>query len=217
VTEELPAQLFARVDETPDADFYTEPRLVAHIDPETIAALTDFYEEFVPPGADVLDLMSSWISHLPTHITYGRVAGLGMNIEELAANPRLSEYCVHDLNNQPDLPFEPDSFDAALITVSIQYLIRPVEVLRSVANVLRPGGRICIAVSHRMFPTKAILAFRQLEAAEKIRLVATYLQSSGYEKVDFIDRSPPVGDPLWLLVADVTDVAEKYPRVDFST
>lgn len=206
--------MFARVDETPDADFYTEPRLVAHIDPETIAALTDFYEEFVPPGADVLDLMSSWISHLPTHITYGRVAGLGMNTEELAANPRLSEYCVHDLNNQPDLPFEPDSFDAALITVSIQYLIRPVEVLRSVANVLRPGGRICIAVSHRMFPTKAILAFRQLEAAEKIRLVATYLQSSGYEKVDFIDRSPSVGDPLWLLVADV---ASKYPRVDFST
>lgn len=214
MTEELPAQLFARVDETPDADFYTEPRLVAHIDPETIAALTDFYEEFVPPGADVLDLMSSWISHLPTHITYGRVAGLGMNTEELAANPRLSEYCVHDLNNQPDLPFEPDSFDAALIAVSIQYLIRPVEVLRSVANVLRPGGRICIAVSHRMFSTKAILAFRQLEAAEKIRLVATYLQSSGYEKVDFIDRSPSVGDPLWLLVADV---ASKYPRVDFST
>ncbi|MCZ6853640.1 MAG: methyltransferase domain-containing protein [Gammaproteobacteria bacterium] len=203
MTEEIPAQFFARVDEAPDADFYTEPRLVAHIDPETIAALTAFYEEFVPPGADVLDLMSSWISHLPTLVSYGRVAGLGMNTEELAANPQLSEYCVHDLNVQPNLPYESNSFDTALIAVSIQYLIRPVQVLRSVANVLRPGGRICIAISHRVFPTKAILAFRQLEASEKVQLVATYLQSSGYEKVDFIDRSPPQADPLWLLVANV--------------
>ena len=202
---ELPAQLFGRVDESPDADFYTEPRLVAHIDPKTIAALTGFYEEFVPPGADVLDLMSSWISHLPTGVCYGRVAGLGMNAEELTRNAQLSEHCVHDLNVRPELPFGTDSFDRALIAVSIQYLIKPVEVLRSVASVLRPGGRICIAMSHRMFPTKAILAFHQLNASERVRLVQTYLKSSGYEEVSFIDRSPQNADPLWLVVADVPE------------
>ena len=203
MSEELPARLFSRVDENPDADFYLEPRLVAHIDPETIVALTGFYGDFIPAGADVLDLMSSWISHLPTGVTYGTVAGLGMNVEELATNPQLSEHCVHDLNMMPDLPFATDSFDRALIAVSIQYLIQPVEVLRSVANVLRPGGRICIAMSHRMFPTKAILAFHQLDASNRVRLVTTYLKNSGYEAVDFIDRSPQHADPLWLLVADV--------------
>ena len=200
VSEELPAQLFGRVDESPDADFYLEARLVAHIDPETITALTDFYEQFIPAGADVLDLMSSWISHLPTGTTYGRVAGLGMNAEELAANPQLTEHCVHDLNEDPNLPFSANSFDRALIAVSIQYLIRPVEVMRSVAHVLRPGGKICIAMSHRMFPTKAIAAFHRLEASERVRLVSTYLINSGYEEVTFIDRSPERGDPLWLVV-----------------
>lgn len=203
MSEELPTQLFGRVDESPDADFYQEPRLVTHIDPETIAALTGFYEEFVPAGADVLDLMSSWVSHLPGNLTYGRVAGLGMNAEELAANPQLTEHCVHDLNGQPDLPFAADSFDRALIAVSIQYLIQPVEVLRSVANVLRSGGRICIAMSHRMFPTKAILAFHRLDASERVQLVSTYLKNSGFAEIDFIDRSPQNADPLWLLVADV--------------
>ena len=69
-----------------DAGFYRQARLVTHIDDATIAALTDFYAEFLPPGSRVLDLMSSWVSHLPEE-EYGRVAGLGMNAEELAANP----------------------------------------------------------------------------------------------------------------------------------
>ena len=210
----FPPGYFRRQDESDDPAFYVEPRLVVHIDEPAIAAIGDFFQEVLPPQGMILDLMSSWRSHLPPGCEEARLVGLGLNAVEMAENPQLNQRVVHDVNADPVLPFPDATFDAAMVTVSIQYLIRPVEVLRSVANVLRPGGRICIAVSHRMFPTKAILAFRQLEAAEKIRLVATYLQSSGYEKVDFIDRSPSVGDPLWLLVADV---ASKYPRVDFST
>ena len=98
---DLPDALFVRVDESPDGEFYREPRFVAHIDDATIQALTEFYRSFIPDGGDVLDLMSSWISHLPADKHYGRVAGLGMNAAELAANPQLSDYRVHDLNIVP--------------------------------------------------------------------------------------------------------------------
>ena len=198
--EGLPGQFFDRIDSLPDSEFYQEPRFVAHIDQVTIDALTHYYREFLFAGADVVDLMSSWISHFPAELTLGRVAGLGMNEAELTANPALTDHCVHDLNVEPGLPYAAASFDRALIAVSIQYLIRPIDVMRSLASVLRPGGRLCVAMSHRMFPTKAILAFHQLPAADRVRLVTAYLSQGGFEDVEFIDRSPTTGDPLWLVI-----------------
>jgi SAM-dependent methyltransferase len=201
--ESLPSALFERADESADELFYQQPRLVTHIDDATIAALTQFYREFLPAGCDLLDLMSSWISHLPEDVAYGRVAGLGMNAEELAANTRLSDYLVHNLNVQPQLPYPPASFDRASIVVSIQYLTRPIEVLTSLHDVLRPAGAICIAMSHRLFPTKAIAAFRQLPPAQRLQLVAGYLNQAGFTDIKFLDRSPPGADPLWLVTACV--------------
>ena len=200
--DDFPPQMFARMDEAPDAEFYREPRCVNHIDDATIAALTDFYREFVPSGSDVLDLMSSWVSHLPGDVEYARVAALGMNEAELSANPRADEHCVHDLNTNPELPFESGSFDRALIAVSIQYLTRPVEVLAEAARVLRDDGAICIAMSHRLFPTKAIAAFHRLQPAQRVRLVSTYLSRAGFGSVRFVDRSPDNADPLWLVLGE---------------
>jgi SAM-dependent methyltransferase len=198
-----PAALFRREDESADENFYRQPRFATHIDDATIAALTSFYRDFLPPGCDLLDLMSSWISHLPEDISYHRVAGLGMNAEELAANPRLSDYLVHNLNEQPQLPYPPASFDRACIVVSIQYLTQPIEVLTSLRGVLRPGGALCIAMSHRLFPTKAVAAFRQLPPAQRMQLIAGYLHHAGYSDIEFIDHSPPDADPLWLITATV--------------
>ena len=121
---------FRREDEAPDERFYAEPRLVTHIDEAAIAAVTQLYREYLPADAAVLDLMSSWVSHLPAEVAYSRVVGLGMNRTELAANPRLDGLVVHDLNRTPRLPFADAEFDAAAICVSIQYLTRPVAVLR---------------------------------------------------------------------------------------
>lgn len=195
----FPDQFFERVDESPDSRFYQFPRLVTHIDDATIAALTAFYADFLPAGMRVLDLMSSWVSHLPdTH--YGHVAGLGMNAEELAANPRLDQRIVHDLNVEPRLPFDDGSFDRAVVAVSIQYLTRPVEVFTDLARVLAPGGRLAIAMSHRCFPTKAILAFRTLPPQDRVRVAGAYLHAAGYVDVAFVDRSPPNADPLWIVV-----------------
>ena len=194
----FPAQFFERVDDSSDSLFYRDARLVTHIDDATIAALTAFYVEFLPVDASVLDLMSSWVSHLP-EARYRHVAGLGMNTEELAANPRLDTRIVHDLNADPRLPFANGTFDRAVIAVSVQYLVQPVAVLEDLRRVLKPGGQVAIAMSHRCFPTKAILAFRALSPADRVSVVGAYLERAGYVDIGYVDRSPPNADPLWIV------------------
>lgn len=196
------ADLFRRIDESDDAEFYAWPRLVTHIDEATIAALTQLYRELLPSNGAVLDLMSSWVSHLPPEVSYARVAGLGMNRDELAHNPRLSDFVVQDLNAQPALPYADATFDAVVNAVSIQYLTRPVEVYASVRRVLKAGGVALIATSHRCFPTKAILAWHTLSPQERIRLIQSYFEhAGGFAPAEFIDRSPPNADPLWVVLA----------------
>ena len=129
-------QVFRRWDESPDAEFYDTPRMVTHIDDSAIQAVTQLYREYFPPGGALLDLMSSWVSHLPHEVTYRRVVGLGMNADELRANSHLTQWLVQDLNRDPGLPFLDGEFDGAGICVSIQYLIQPARVLREVGRVL---------------------------------------------------------------------------------
>ena len=205
--EPLPAFLFERADPSDDALFYREPRLVTHIDDATIAALTAFYRERLPAGGRLLDLMSSWISHLPADVRYARVAGHGMNAEELAANERLDERRVRDLNADPTLPWADGAFDAVLIAVSVQYLVDPVAVFREIGRVLSPGGELLLATSRRCFPTKAVRAFQALAPADRLGLYAECLRRTGrFETPEFHDRSPGEGpggrpDPLWILSA----------------
>src|SRR5947209_4114143 len=148
---DLPASAFRRADESPDADFYRAARLVTHIDDAAIDAVTQLYREYFPPGGAVLDLMSSWVSHLPPEVPYARVVGIGMNAQELAENPFLDEWHVRNLNREPCLPFADCEFDGAAICVSIQYLTRPIEVLREVGRVLRPAAPLVITFSNRCF------------------------------------------------------------------
>jgi SAM-dependent methyltransferase len=204
MSRDFPPGFFDRMDESPDAGFYVAPRFVVHIDEATIAALEAYYAEVLAPGADVLDLMSSWVSHLPdaAALPLGRVVGLGLNRAELAANPRLTAYDVQDLNENPRLPYADASFDAALCAVSIQYLTRPVEVFRELARVLRVGGRAVVATSQRCFPTKAIRAFQVLEPRERLAAIALYFErAGGFEPAALLDRSPAGADPLWIVTA----------------
>ncbi len=190
------------MDESVDAAFYVEPRFVTHIDDATIAALCAVYREHLPAGGHVLDLMSSWISHLPDDVEYGRVAGLGMNRAELERNPRLADFVVHDLNATPELPYPDRSFDAVVNAVSVQYLVRPLEVFASIARVLRPGGLSIVAMSHRLFPTKAVMAFHTFTAEQRIALVTSYHEAGGgFEKPTSLIQTPPGADPLWIVMA----------------
>ena len=198
-----PDLAFRRHDETPDALFYTQPRLVTHIDDGAIAAVTQIYREMFPSNGAILDLMSSWVSHLPPEVNYARVVGLGMNREELDANPRLTDRRVHDLNQEPTLPFPDGTFAGAAICVSIQYLTRPVPMLREIGRVLQVGAPLVVTFSNRCFPTKAVALWLALDDAGHGGLVQRYFEIAGnWEAVQLLDRSPGgYGDPLFATVA----------------
>mmetsp|Transcript_477 Transcript_477/g.667 ORF Transcript_477/g.667 Transcript_477/m.667 type:complete len:308 (+) Transcript_477:216-1139(+) len=196
----LPEELFERTDVSPDGTFYKEPRMVTHIADSTIEALTMFYRDFLPEKSAILDLCSSWTSHLPEDVHFSRVSGHGMNSEELRANTRLTDFVVQDLNQRPELPFPNATFDRILMVVSIQYLTLPVEVFIDSRRMLRPGGRVAIAISNRMFPTKAIKAFQVFEPKHRIELVGSYLRRAGFVNVQYVDKTPADGDPLWIVI-----------------
>lgn len=210
--QDIPEQYFRRQDESSDFQFYQSPRLLAHIDDAAIAALGGFFRPRVPDNADVLDLMSAYLTHLPPDVRARcrRVAGLGMNEAEMAANNQLTDHVVHSLNDDPALPYPDESFDVALCTVSVQYLLHPVEVFAEVRRVLRPGGEFVVSFSNRCFPTKATALWLGTDDAQHLGLVSLYFdQSGGWDAVEARDISPQQGrtDPLFVVTGCKTQSA----------
>ncbi|MEJ7582742.1 MAG: class I SAM-dependent methyltransferase [Acidimicrobiales bacterium] len=197
----LPAPFTARVDESDDANFYAHPRLVTHIDDHAIAAVGDLYAELGIDG-DVLDLMSSWVSHF--HASPGSLCVLGMNEQELQANAMASRRIVHDLNADPQIPLPTGSIDDVVCCVSVDYLTRPVPVFRDVARLLRPGGRFVCTFSNRIFPTKAIRGWLHAGDQDRCAIVAHYFRASlVFDEPTIARRTPPEhrGDPLFAVWA----------------
>ena len=199
----LPPAAFTRHDESPDEQFYSFPRKVVHIDDGAIAALGQLYAEVLPRSGRILDVMSSWRSHLPDGVPFSEVVGLGMNSEEMADNPQLTRFVVHDLNRDPRLPFAPQAFDGAVCAVSIQYMIQPVPVFREIRRVLRPGAPFVLSFSNRCFPTKAVAVWLGGSDEDHVELVSAYFGAAGgFTAVTAEDRSPSDGgDPLYAVWA----------------
>ncbi len=199
----LPQGAFTKIDAEEDEIFYEPPRLVCHIDDGAIAALTEFYRNVLPAGGVLLDLMSSWVSHLPPEIGYAEVIGHGMNATELTANQRLTRWFVQNLNRDSGLPLTDASIDAAMICVSIQYLEQPVGVLRELARVLRPGAPLVISFSNRCFWTKAVAIWRALDDSGHARLVERYLRHAGFERIEthqLAEWVEDISDPMTAVV-----------------
>ena len=197
----LPPEAFAKVDPADDEEFYAHPRLVTHLDEAATAALTGFYRRTLPTGAAVLDLMSSWVSHLPPELVTAEVIGHGMNAAELAANPRLSRWFVQNLNRDPKLPLGDASCGAALCCVGVQYLQRPLDVFAEVARVLQPGASFTVSFSNRCFPTKAVAIWRALDGQGHAGLVRLYLEQAGFAAAAVHPLAPDAsGDPLTAVV-----------------
>ena len=174
---------------------------VVDVDDSAIAALTAFYGRVLRPGNNVLDLMSSWVSHLPEGVALGEVIGHGMNAQELAANPRLTRSFVQDLNREPALPIDDASLDAALCCVSVQYLRRPVEVFAEVRRSLRPGAPFIVSYSNRCFPTKAVAIWRSLDLGRHAALIRLYFDRAGFSEVAVHGlANGAFGDPLVAVV-----------------
>ncbi len=202
----FPPGFFQRADGRDDAVFYGPPRLVTHIDDAAIAAVAELYAELgidgsAPTPRRVLDLMSSWVSHFRT--PPADLVVLGMNAEELAANPAATQRLVHDLNADPRVPLPDADVDAAVCCVSIDYLTRPIEVLTDVGRVLRPGGPLAVTFSNRCFPTKAVRGWLATDDDQHGRVVAELVRRTGrFDEPRVELRTPPgVGDPLYAVTA----------------
>jgi hypothetical protein len=201
----FPDGFFARFDESDDTDFYAPPRLVTHIDGAAIAAVGELYDELgigTRGEGDVVDLMSSWVSHFPTPPRHLRV--LGMNAAELDANAAAAERIVHDLNASPKVPLPDGSVDDVVCCVSVDYLVRPIDVFVDVARILRPGGRLVCTFSNRLFPTKAIQGWLAAPESERMTIVGEYFRRSRvFGPATQARRTPPghPGDPLYAVWA----------------
>ena len=203
----------SKLDDTNDLNFYDSPRLVTHVDDSFIERLTSLYRQELEPDSRILDLMSSWVSHLPQDMQFAHVEGHGMNTEELAKNPRLDHYFVQNLNQKPKLPLGESDFDAVLITVSVQYLQYPEAVLSEIYRVLKPNGVVIISFSNRMFYQKAIAAWRDGTDTDRVNLVKQYFKSvDGFTEPKVVVHQPSLpgflqmlglagGDPFYAVVA----------------
>lgn len=198
--------LFRRNDEGSDHLFYEQARLVNHIDDAAIGALRNFYKSQLPEKGHILDLMSSWVSHLPesADVLYSEVTGLGLNETELSKNPVLTSWDVHDLNSDFVLPYADQTFNGAIVSVSVQYLIKPVEIFADVGRVLKSGSPFAVTFSNRMFPTKAVAIWQVLSDLQRADLLRSYFRLTGvFDEAQFYDLSPAPGrsDPLFAIVA----------------
>ncbi|KAK4434145.1 hypothetical protein Salat_0577200 [Sesamum alatum] len=197
---------FQRFDESPDTLFYDSPRFVTHIDDPAIAALTKYYSEVLPPsntpGVALLDMCSSWVSHYPKGYKQSRIAGMGLNEAELKQNPVLTEYVVQDLNVDPKLPFEDNTFDVITNVVSVDYLAKPIDVFKEMSRILKPGGLAIMSFSNRCFWTKAISIWTSTGDADHVMIVGAYFHyAGGFEPPKAVDISPNPGrtDPMYVV------------------
>jgi len=203
------AEDLSRADELDDVDFYDEPRLCTHIDDGAISSLKKYYGEVFPSYSDarILDICASHISHYPEQKCWSHVSITGMNEFELRNNPQADDYTVRNLNTVPELPFETASFDIVTCTVSFDYLNKPLEVMKEVGRVLKPGGSVILSTSNRCFPTKAVKIWLNTNDMEHVLIYGSYIHFSAlFEPPESRDGTPAVarmgfGDPMYIITA----------------
>ncbi|MGD1807804.1 class I SAM-dependent methyltransferase [Dapis sp. BLCC M126] len=215
----LQANQRTKLDDSDDRLFYSFPRFVTHVDEGFIDQLTNLYRDRLKPNTRILDMMSSWVSHLPEEIEFAHVEGHGMNEEELAKNHQLNHYFVQNLNQDLKIPFPDKDFDAVVNCVSIQYLQYPDAIFHEIHRILKPGGIAIMSFSNRMFAQKAIAAWRDNSEEGRVKLVKSYFESvknangvPGFSQVEVISQKSDLpsflqmlglggGDPFYVVIA----------------
>jgi len=196
----FPDAYFRRHDESDDSNFYVYPRKVVHIDDGAIAKLRETYSDLLPKNGIILDLMSSWRSHYPDDLNPTRVDALGMNANEMVENPQLDNHIVHNLNRNPILPYDNDTYDAVTCAVSVQYLTNPIKVFAEVNRVLVQGGVFVVSFSNRCFPTKAAAVWTAMNDLQHVALVTGYFEASGsWRDINTSIQNKGNHDPMYIV------------------
>ena len=197
ILTELPQDSFVRADETDDIAFYAMDRMVHHLDSLARSTIENLIGQLViEVGPMILDLMASCDSHVPETVEASRVVGLGLNERELAGNATLNDFVVHDLNRNPELPFEDESFEVVLCTVSVDYMTQPYRVFSEVGRILKPGGLFLVTFSNRYFQEKVVKIWRHANGEQRIQLIESYFESTYQfgEATVFVSRGRPRPD-----------------------
>jgi SAM-dependent methyltransferase len=184
----------------------------AQVDEAALAAITDLYRKVMPAGGAILDVMSSWVSHLPPEIHYRRVVGLGIDACVLAENPFLDEWRLQNLNRDPHLVFADGEFDGAAICGAVQHFTRPSEVFREVGRVLKPGSPLVVTFSNRCLCTPATGCWRLFDETGQLGLVArNFTEAGNWTDIRCLDRTPPGGGaPLYAVIAKSAGVGAAW-------
>ena len=174
-----------KIDDGDDTSFYASPRYVTHASETFLNRLTELYGRILAPGDRLFDAMGSWVSHLP-ETKLAHVVGHGLNAEELRANDRYDEWFVQNFNDDQSLPLADDSFDVVCCALSVQYLQYPAAIFSEFNRVLADDGTVVVSFTNRMFPTKAIRAWRTATMDERAELVSSYIQAGGMTVINQI-------------------------------
>lgn len=208
---------FSRLDDSNDSRFYETDRFVSHLDSLALSTVRHLIGRLIIEGNPViLDLMAGWDSHIPDDLKASAIVGLGLNENELKKNKKLTRYVLHDLNQEPHLPFPDCTFDVVMNTVSVDYLTQPIDVFNEVGRILKPGGLFLVIFSNRMFPQKAAKVWRESDENERVILVNDFFDLSGaFEKASrFASKGKPrpkndkyagetlVSDPIYAVYAE---------------
>jgi SAM-dependent methyltransferase len=205
---------YLRSDDTIDSEFYSRPRHINHLDKTARAQLKSVYNDLLPASSEILDLMSSINSHIDDRLNIKKLTGLGLNKEELEANPLLDERIIHDINQDQRLPFDDASFDTVICSLSIEYITQPSILFDEVARILRPNGRFIISFSNRWFPSKAVQVWNNLHDFERIGLVMEYfIESAHFGEINTYSlrglprpvddkHNIPLSDPIYIVWAN---------------
>ena len=170
----------SKIDSSDDKIFYQNPRYVHHLSLPFRNKLTSLYSEYLFNHQVILDLMSSWVSHLPENIRYKKVIGHGMNKSELSSNKRLDSFWVQNLNQNQNLPIEDSTVDVGLIVAGLQYLQFPEKVSLELSRIMKPDSLLIISFTNRAFWTKSPYIWTNSTEHQRINYVKSVITSNGW-------------------------------------
>ena len=170
----------SKIDISDDRIFYQTPRYVNHLSHSFRKRLTNLYKEYLFSHFTLLDLMSSWVSHLPNNIRYKKVLAHGMNEAELKANTRIDKFWIQNLNNTQNLPVEDSTVDAGLIVAGWQYLQYPEKVALELSRIIKSDSLLIVSFTNRAFWTKSPYIWTNSSDEERIDYVKSVLNSNGW-------------------------------------